>query len=670
MIASKKLRITVTLFAAAAVGLLLSNSARPQTRTDETSVLNSVEDKPAPASETPSALDVLPESDSDAGESEVLSEAFPEEELILNPPESESNSVFEVQLPSMREFSFSGGQPANKNYQRMVDGGGVIISWSKKNDELRGFSRETGEWSVIQVRKQKQIVPVVGKFVAAVRIGDAMAAYSGKTGSWDVLQLSKESKAVASLSNELVQTADGDQLYTFAAAKGKWTSPNDPNFRPYVEVFMLRHLEANLFLKTLREVAPDLRATMAVDTERNRVIVSGPKGDMEQVKRLVEQLDTERPDVSVFHRPDGQQMTEMYGNSVRSGRSLQKVEADIVAHRNQHQQSDARSLQLAMEFRKSGSRDEATRHALATAVAETFDARQRLQRDELERMTAKLRKIEENITARQKLRQRIIDRRVEELLDPNVDWETVTKPDEAKRVISVRGMSSFLSTKSAPAGAPLGVPGPPHIASGAPGGLNSSFVAAGAPSIPTVNARDLIERQQVVARLAEEIRARQKEVASFGDHSDQDSKERRLVNGLVSEIQQRQQSLKRALADWKQAWRAYESRVRIYRLELEESQSRRDLAETKALEKSQLVKAGAVTPLELQTAQTEFTVADIGVKRAEEQLMTCEAIAKESPHLNPAGFATNGLLQGPDDSTSDQSTPGRDESDKRPPRGR
>ncbi|HSG70124.1 MAG TPA: hypothetical protein VLA12_06895, partial [Planctomycetaceae bacterium] len=107
-----------------------------------------------------------------------------------------------------------------------------MISWSKENDELRGFSQKSGEWANLKIVKQDSLVPVVGTDVAAVRVGDAMAAYSGTTGTWDVLKLSAGSKALAVVSTNVVQTTDNDYLYTFAAAKGRWTSPNDPRFRP------------------------------------------------------------------------------------------------------------------------------------------------------------------------------------------------------------------------------------------------------------------------------------------------------------------------------------------------------------------------------------------------------------------------------------------------------
>ena len=128
-------------------------------------------------------------------------------------------------------LSYGGGTGAFGSSGRLTQGKNVMISWSKNNDELRGFSQKTGEWARLKIKNQTAIVPMVLVDVAVVRVGDTMAAYSGVTGSWDVLKLSEGSKAFPNIGANVVQTTDNDRLYTFAAATGKWTSPDDANFR-------------------------------------------------------------------------------------------------------------------------------------------------------------------------------------------------------------------------------------------------------------------------------------------------------------------------------------------------------------------------------------------------------------------------------------------------------
>ncbi len=114
---------------------------------------------------------------------------------------------------------------------RLIQGTELMISWSKNNDQLRGFSVTTGHWTPLNIKKQKIIVPVVGDGVAAVRVGSSMAAYSPKTGTWDVLKLSKESKAVPVVHTRLVTVNDNGFLYTFSADSARWTSPDDPRMQ-------------------------------------------------------------------------------------------------------------------------------------------------------------------------------------------------------------------------------------------------------------------------------------------------------------------------------------------------------------------------------------------------------------------------------------------------------
>ncbi len=132
---------------------------------------------------------------------------------------------------------FGGGMVGEKSFGdvRQISSNGVMITWSEKNDELRGFSTKLGDWEVISIEPQERIIPIVGDTVAAVRIGDSIAAFSGEKAWWDVIELSKDSKAVPVLYHSHVRIEDNGHLYTFAAEKGRWTSPTDPELQPLVE---------------------------------------------------------------------------------------------------------------------------------------------------------------------------------------------------------------------------------------------------------------------------------------------------------------------------------------------------------------------------------------------------------------------------------------------------
>jgi hypothetical protein len=67
--------------------------------------------------------------------------------------------------------------------------------------------------------------------------------------------------------------------------------------------------------------------------------------------------------------------------------------------------------------------DEKRKAELRHVVRKTFLARQELQRAELAEFAARLKRIQQTIEMRDKIADKIIDRRVEELLDPNLKWD-------------------------------------------------------------------------------------------------------------------------------------------------------------------------------------------------------------------------------------------------------
>jgi hypothetical protein len=90
---------------------------------------------------------------------------------------------------------------------------------------------------------------------------------------------------------------------------------------------------------------------------------------------------------------------------------------------------DAKACGIAARLRQpvpdSGSGD-ALRNELRKAVQEAFVARQKLQRAELAEFAQRLHRIQQSIEVRDRISSEIVDRRVEELLDPNLQWDETT----------------------------------------------------------------------------------------------------------------------------------------------------------------------------------------------------------------------------------------------------
>ena len=70
---------------------------------------------------------------------------------------------------------------------------------------------------------------------------------------------------------------------------------------------------------------------------------------------------------------------------------------------------------------------EAIAEELRVLVKHAFEARQKLQRAELAEFAKRLQGIQQSIEMRDRVSQQIIDRRVEELLDPNLKWDSADR---------------------------------------------------------------------------------------------------------------------------------------------------------------------------------------------------------------------------------------------------
>ena len=94
-----------------------------------------------------------------------------------------------------------------------------------------------------------------------------------------------------------------------------------------------------------------------------------------------------------------------------------------------YREAEAQAAQSATNYRRLAATADAEtqrkeiRERLRQQVAAAFDARQQWQRAELRQLRARLAAIEQSVEARQRIKDTIIDRRVAELLDPDLKWE-------------------------------------------------------------------------------------------------------------------------------------------------------------------------------------------------------------------------------------------------------
>ena len=107
----------------------------------------------------------------------------------------------------------------------------------------------------------------------------------------------------------------------------------------------------------------------------------------------------------------------------------------IAEYRRQLETLEQSVLQLAEQVRAAETKfgkdhpDSAKMRAdLRAAVQQTFAARQEIQRAELAEFTRRLQRMQQSIDARDRIADKVIDRRLDELLDPNVAWKQLPTP--------------------------------------------------------------------------------------------------------------------------------------------------------------------------------------------------------------------------------------------------
>ena len=348
----------------------------------------------------------------------------------------DSSRILSQEVPRTSETSVAlqdikkPDSPDKRQYQT----GEIIIAWSEKRDELRGFSTKRGDWSILKVAPQTRLIVTAHGNVASIRLDNSLVAYSGELGWWDIIPLPKESKAVASVLEDLVTVQEGDHLYTFAASKGQWTSPTDPDLQPvngklrtYANKEQLTEImfqETDPFFghrnRQIRVGYRNPSNTNASPAWYEVEISAGRRSYLEEVIRTFKEIELFPPLKNAFEG-ESNNVTEM------GQVSLQGLFAKIASLSEKMTRLENETVALGKSLSSKKMLTNEDLKALDELVAQSFDARQEMQQNESRLLTLKLEKVNENLTIRQNLRSRIVEKRVAELLDPSSDvmsWKT------------------------------------------------------------------------------------------------------------------------------------------------------------------------------------------------------------------------------------------------------
>ena len=325
---------------------------------------------------------------------------------------------------------------------------------------------------------------------------------------------------------------------------------------------------------------------------------------------------------------------------------------------------DQEALQLARQYRGKGLNDTQALKVLNKAVTVAFDKRQEFQKSEAERMHTKLKKLQQAIESRDKLRQRIINRRVEELLDPNVNWAAASTrhklPTPGGPMIAEPGP---VVLERPVAETPIGLAGPPHTPFGTPITLKSTAAPPAARAAatwrqPTELYKELANRRRFVQMLVERIQDEQEKLKTasrsltelrklkeWEEMTDEDRQ--RGIDSVAKRIRSYQPQLTEFLGQWKQEWSLYESQLKLLQLDVEEAEIRFSAARKAADRVREMARAGVISSTEQRKAETELGVSEIAVKRAHLYMAPYAAIQTKTSELDPRNFDAKQLLKDP-----------------------
>lgn len=177
-------------------------------------------------------------------------------------------------------------------------------------------------------------------------------------------------------------------------------------------IFPLKHLDADTALQIFRALY-ESDARLKVEPQSNSLVFRGSVSDQEKIVALLGDLDSNASQ----SKPAVPAGTQALSIAAKSG------DQPVAELRQQYRKLDQQCLELAERLRSKPEVDKSSKQSLAEQVERVFDARQQLQRAEIAENVRRLVKIQQTIESREGLKTQIVQRRVEELLNPDVDWQ-------------------------------------------------------------------------------------------------------------------------------------------------------------------------------------------------------------------------------------------------------
>ncbi|MCA9175434.1 MAG: hypothetical protein KDB14_13210 [Planctomycetales bacterium] len=207
---------------------------------------------------------------------------------------------------------------------------------------------------------------------------------------------------------------------TAAAAAAKRTPPADD--LTYTVAYQLKHLTGNVAKSILDQLYGDALTT-GVFEERRSLVIRSNQAMHREVEELLEVVD--RPVVrSVAERSASDPKADTGAQIAQPGAA--KSAAELDKRRSEVEQLERLSRNLASRLRgqlSSAFGARVSTSELRDVLGQVFDAKQRLQQAELEAFSKRLSNLEQSLDARARIRSQVIERRLKQLLQPELAWE-------------------------------------------------------------------------------------------------------------------------------------------------------------------------------------------------------------------------------------------------------
>lgn len=250
------------------------------------------------------------------------------------------------------------------------------------------------------------------------------------------------------------------QAATPAAGRGGARRTQQPTERPeeneVTSMRELKHAGAAEAAEQLRSLVPS--ATFLVLTEKglNSIVYRCPESVVPAVEQALAKLD-EGPAAAAEGLEHPQAVVVFHDASMSKSERL----------RAEYEASEEQARGIVQQIRSLPAADARVskfRGALRDAVASAFAVRQRLLKAELTEFEQRITRLRQSIEGRERTHDRIIDRRVEELLNGDLEWKWSAKPfdgsarvdtptkaaDAPKRATALREHGSDASEPEAP----------------------------------------------------------------------------------------------------------------------------------------------------------------------------------------------------------------------------